>query len=44
MKVVHKLEVPPILDFKILDAYPHWSFHLLQHSLNYTHSQKGENS
>ncbi|KAL4316206.1 hypothetical protein AHAS_Ahas15G0261900 [Arachis hypogaea] len=43
-RVVHKLEAPPTFDFPILDACSHCSFHFLQHNLNQTHIQRGENS
>ncbi|KAL4344451.1 hypothetical protein AHAS_Ahas11G0179700 [Arachis hypogaea] len=43
-RVVHKLEAPPTFDCPILDACSHCGFHSLQHSLNKTHSQRGENS
>ncbi|KAL4329752.1 hypothetical protein AHAS_Ahas13G0331500 [Arachis hypogaea] len=42
--VDHKLEAPPTFDCPILDANFHCSSHFLQHSCNYTHSQRGENS
>ncbi|KAL4357673.1 hypothetical protein AHAS_Ahas09G0210200 [Arachis hypogaea] len=44
MEVVHKLEAPPTFDCPILDACSHCSFYSLQHNLNQTHSQRGENS
>ncbi|KAL4288532.1 hypothetical protein AHAS_Ahas19G0295600 [Arachis hypogaea] len=43
-KVDQFLKAPPIFYCSILDACCHCSFHLLQHSCNHTHSQKGENS
>ncbi|KAL4380920.1 hypothetical protein AHAS_Ahas04G0081700 [Arachis hypogaea] len=41
--VVHKLKAPPTFDYSILDACSNFSFHSLQHNLNQTHSQRGEN-
>ncbi|KAL4321355.1 hypothetical protein AHAS_Ahas14G0102200 [Arachis hypogaea] len=38
------LVAPPIFDRPILDTCSHCSFHSLQHNLNQTHSQRGENS
>ncbi|KAL4344002.1 hypothetical protein AHAS_Ahas11G0134800 [Arachis hypogaea] len=43
-RVVHKLEAPSTFDCPILNACSHCSFHFLQHNLNQTHSQRGENS
>ncbi|KAL4329772.1 hypothetical protein AHAS_Ahas13G0333500 [Arachis hypogaea] len=43
-EVVHKLEAPPTFDCPNLDACSHCSFHSLQHNLNQTQSQMGENS
>ncbi|KAL4316208.1 hypothetical protein AHAS_Ahas15G0262100 [Arachis hypogaea] len=44
MEVVHKLKAPPTFDCPILDKCSYCSFHSLQHNLNQTHSQRGENS
>ncbi|KAL4371649.1 hypothetical protein AHAS_Ahas06G0186900 [Arachis hypogaea] len=44
MKVDHRHMAPPTFDCPILDACFHCNFHLLQHSLNQTHSQSSENS
>ncbi|KAL4344240.1 hypothetical protein AHAS_Ahas11G0158600 [Arachis hypogaea] len=44
MEVVQKLEAPPTFDCPNLDSCSHCSFHSLQHNLNQTHSQRGENS
>ncbi|KAL4337444.1 hypothetical protein AHAS_Ahas12G0110800 [Arachis hypogaea] len=38
------LVAPPISDCSNLDACSHYSFHSLQHNLNQTHNQRGENS
>ncbi|KAL4275304.1 hypothetical protein AHAS_Ahas20G0093800 [Arachis hypogaea] len=43
-RVVHKLEAPPTFDCPMLNACSHCSFHSLQHNLNQTHNQRGENS
>ncbi|KAL4391316.1 hypothetical protein AHAS_Ahas03G0232900 [Arachis hypogaea] len=37
-KVDQILKTSPIFDCSILDACSHYSFHLLQHSCNHTHS------
>ncbi|KAL4287335.1 hypothetical protein AHAS_Ahas19G0175900 [Arachis hypogaea] len=43
MKIDHMLEAPPTFGCSILDACCHCSSHFLQHNLNQTHSQRGEN-
>ncbi|KAL4300580.1 hypothetical protein AHAS_Ahas17G0215100 [Arachis hypogaea] len=40
----HMHMAPSTSDCSIFVAYPHCSFHFLQHNLNQTHSQSGENS
>ncbi|KAL4365134.1 hypothetical protein AHAS_Ahas07G0075700 [Arachis hypogaea] len=42
--VDHKHMAPPTFDCSILVAYPHYSFHSLQHYCNQTHIQSGDNS
>ena len=44
MRVDQILMAPPIFDCPIPDACFHCSSHFLQHNLNQTHSQMGENS
>ncbi|KAL4329642.1 hypothetical protein AHAS_Ahas13G0320500 [Arachis hypogaea] len=43
LEVVHKLEAPPTFDCPNLDACSHCNLQFLQHSYNYTHSQRVEN-